>query len=434
MTAASPGEEVAVVYNSAMTESRGVAEHYAKRRGVPSRQVIGLELPEREAIDRKTYLEGLENPLFKELQTRNLLTFESGSIGSAESRPVPTDAAIRYLVLCYGVPVKIQEDDSLSEAAAKDLRKELQRNSAAVDSELAGVFQRRPDAAFTGPLHNPLYQATNAADMHPTNGLMLVTRLDGPDAGTARGLVDKAIEAETNGLWGRAYFDLRGISKGNYKVGDSWIRQAAEVARAVGFETELDENQKTFEGGFPMSQIALYAGWYTPNISGPLSASEVEFMPGAFAYHLHSFSAGRLRTRDQRWVGPLLDRGVTATMGSVYEPYLLGTPNVGIFMSRFLGRQFRFAEAAYAAQSSLSWQTTVVGDPLYQPFGMPAQQRHRELAERSSPLLEWSHLRIVNLNLVNGVAEAQAVRYLENQEMTRISAVLQEKTDTLDFV
>ena len=40
-----------------------------------------------------------------------------------------------------------------------------------------------------------------------------------------------------------------------------------------------------------MSQIALYAGWYERNASGPFAQPKVEFMPGAFAYHLHSFSA-----------------------------------------------------------------------------------------------------------------------------------------------
>ena len=49
---------------------------------------------------------------------------------------------------------------------------------------------------------------------------------------------------------------------------------------------------------------------------------KVEFMPGAFAYHLHSFSATTLRSASQGWCGPLLAKGATCTMGCVYEPYL----------------------------------------------------------------------------------------------------------------
>ena len=45
-----------------------------------------------------------------------------------------------------------------------------------------------------------------------------------------------------------------------------------------------------------MSQIAIYCGWYDENVSGPFTLPKVEFMPGAFAYHLHSFSAATLRS------------------------------------------------------------------------------------------------------------------------------------------
>ena len=58
-----------------------------------------------------------------------------------------------------------------------------------------------------------------------------------------------------------------------------------------------------------MSQIAIYAGWYDGEVGGPFALPKVEFMPGAFAYHLHSFSAGILRSTNQNWCGPLLAKG-----------------------------------------------------------------------------------------------------------------------------
>ena len=50
-----------------------------------------------------------------------------------------------------------------------------------------------------------------------------------------------------------------------------------------------------------MSQIAIYAGWYDGDVSGPFTLPKVEFMPGAFAYHLHSFSADTLRSETSHW-------------------------------------------------------------------------------------------------------------------------------------
>ncbi len=235
------------------------------------------------------------------------------------------------------------------------------------------------------------------------------------------------MEAESNGLWGRAYFDLRGLTNGIYKKGDDWIGAAAEVTRRFGFETVVDNQPETFSAAFPMSQIALYAGWYDGNVSGPFARPKVEFMPGAFAYHLHSTSAQTLRSATRNWCGPLLADGVTATMGCVDEPYLDGTPNVAVFFARWLLEGFTFGEAAYACQRALSWQTTVIGDPLYRPFGKNLRAQHEELLRRHSPWIEWSHLRIVNLNLLRGSKPGEAAQYLQEQDATRHSAVLTEK-------
>jgi uncharacterized protein (TIGR03790 family) len=334
------------------------------------------------------------------------------------------------------VPVRILKEADRSETGASKMREELRRNEAAVDSELALLPMAWRNVPLYGPTGNPVYGVTNAALIHPTNGVLMVARLDGPTAEIARGLVDKAIEAETDGLWGRAYFDCRGLTNSNYKAGDDWIRGAAEIVRRLGFETILDERPETYSGAFPMSHIAFYAGWYEGQASGPFTRPKVEFMPGAFAYHLHSFSAHVLRTADQYWAGPLLAKGATATMGCVDEPYLEFTPDVATFFVRFTLFGFSFGEAACAAQSALSWQTTVVGDPLYRPFGRKQpgahfgarlQELHEQLLARNSPLLEWSHLQVANLNLVNRFPVSDAIQYLEQQPAARTSAVLQEK-------
>ena len=180
-----------------------------------------------------------------------------------------------------------------------------------------------------------------------------------------------------------------------------------------------------------MSQIAIYMGWYRQHVDGPFTLPKVEFMPGAFAYHLHSFSAATLRSTNTHWAGPLLAEGATATMGCVHEPYLGGTPDLGVFTARLLFHGFTFGEAAYASQNVLSWMTTVVGDPLYCPFAKPAQQLHQELEAKHSPLLEWSHLRVVDLNQARGVPANELVNYLEQLPLTKESAVLSEKLGDL---
>jgi uncharacterized protein (TIGR03790 family) len=425
------GDSVVVVYNRRLPESRQLAEYYALKRQVPTNQVFGFDLPVSEIMTRTEFQEQLQKPLFELLETNRLLTLSPRIVPATREHPGAvfrevTASKIRYATLCYGVPVRIASDTNLVETGMDKVRVELRRNEAAVDSELAllPLFERK--IPLFGPVNNLLYGANYASMIHPTNGVLVVARLDGPSPGVARSLIDRALEAETNGLWGRAYFDARGFTNGEYKLGDEWIRAAAAFVRQLGFETVLDDKPATFSVGYPLSQVALYAGWYDGNVSGPFTRPKVEFMPGAVAYHLHSFSGHEIRTATQYWVGPLLEKGATATMGCVFEPYLMGTPNLAIFFQRLL-RGFSFGEAAYASQTMLSWQTTVVGDPLYRPFARAPQAQHDALEQKHSKLIEWSYLRALNLNAVTGMSADQSIAYLEQLQFRPQSAVLEEK-------
>jgi uncharacterized protein (TIGR03790 family) len=423
---AESGESVVLIYNARMPDSKDVANHYAARRNVPGRQILGLKLPTSETMSRTEYREQLQEPLLKFLEKNKLFVYPPARDGNDEKDQRPIAAKVRYAVLCYGVPLRIAEDPTLADPGAEKIAEPLRRNGAAVDSELCTLPVKNPSAPLAGPLVNRLYAKVGAL-LNPTNGLLMVARLDGPSAAVARALVDKALDAETNGLWGRAYFDLRGITNGEYKKGDDWIRGAAEITHRFGFETVADNKPETFSAAFPMSQIALYAGWYDANASGPFARPNVEFMPGAFAYHLQSFSAQTLRSTTEHWCGPLLAAGATATMGSIDEPFLDGTPNVEIFFAGWLPGGFTFGEAAYASQRVVSWQTTVIGDPLYRPFGKTPRAQHEALERRHSKLLEWADLRMVDEGLVLGATPGEMVQYLQKPGVPEDSAVLAEK-------
>ncbi len=239
LRAAGQGDEVVVVYNTRVPESKDVAQHYAAMRHVPGWQVFGMDLPDREQITRAEFRELLQKPLVKKLEARSFLHFESLTFPATNGQPrrvrqVVTQATIRYLVLCYGVPLIIVKDPNLREGGTEKLQPQLQRNEAAVDSELA-CLPILDGMLLTGPHQNPFYGCTNASLFNPTNGILMVARLDGPTAAIARALVDKAMEAEATGLWGRAYFDMRGLdAKSPYKLGDDWILGAAEISRLMG--------------------------------------------------------------------------------------------------------------------------------------------------------------------------------------------------------
>ena len=415
--AVAQGNSVAVLFNSTLAESRAVAEHYAKLRSIPVDHLIGLPLPDEHTISRRTFTTKLEQPLVAELAKRTLLDGKS--------------ASIRYLVSCWGVPIRVDKDDTLVEPGRLKAASSLRRNEASVDSELAMLPQLSQTPKRFGIVDNPVYKQTDAEKISPANGVLMVVRLDGPSADLARQLVDRAIAAERDGLWGRAYIDLRGLTGGPYKPGDDRLRRVAEITRRSGFSTVVDEKPETLPVGYPASQIAFYAGWYGINVEGLFAESSVEFMPGAIAYHLHSFNGSMIRDPHARWIGPFIRKGATATFGSVYEPYLQLTPDQPLFFSRLIQNGFSFGEAGYAATRALSWQTVFVGDPLYRPFGRTPDALRADLTRRKSPMLQWFHLLAVNQGLAAGAPPEAAIAHLQQLPETKGSAVLQEKLGEL---
>ena len=431
------GDEVVVVYNTRLPASKAVAEHYAAARQVPARQIFGFALTTNEVMSRAEFTDDLQKPLAKKLESSRLWKFGKVTVPALPDQPEHQEervvqSKIRYAVLCYGVPLKIAPSPSLDEIAGRVMGEQFRRNEASVDSELAWLPRVKADITLTGPLQNPLYGCTNRDQLNCTNGVLLVARLDGPTPEIAEELVDKAMEAEKNGLWGRAYFDARGLSTNDtgYYLGDAWMLSGAETCRQLGFEVDLDTNAATLPASYPMSHIAIYAGWYSGEVCGPFTQSKMEFMPGAFAYHLHSFSADTIRSTTRNWCGPLLAKGATCTMGCVYEPYLQFTPNIAFFLQA-LGSGYSFGEAAWACQNALSWQNTVIGDPLYRPFKKSPAELHAQLAREKNPLIEWSFDRIVCLDLLKGVRAPLLIRFLSNVPATLHSAVLMEKLATL---
>ncbi|HVK57891.1 MAG TPA: TIGR03790 family protein, partial [Candidatus Kapabacteria bacterium] len=298
--------------------------------------------------------------------------------------------------LCYGVPLKINPDASRQDPQSEKVQPELRRNEAAVESELSLLPRLDQKLPIIGGTINLVLNTTNRAMLHPTNGVVMVTRLDGPTPEIAMGLVDKAMEAEQSGLFGNVYVDQRGVTDPGMKQADDMLKATGDLARLYGFEVVTDIANRTFTPSTPLSDIAFYVGWYDQSVSGPFTNGMAQFRPGAFAYHLHSFSARNLRTPTVWWAGPLLAAGATATMGCTEEPYLQATPLMNSFFYRFVHGGFTYGEAALASLPWLSWQISVIGDPLYRPFVKTQKERFDALLARNDKNLPWSVVMWVN--------------------------------------
>ncbi len=348
-----------VVYNNLDPSSAALAAYYASRRAIPSDHVVGLDCPLNEEISRAQYDETIAGPLRK-------MFSERGWWHAPDDPEMPvSDNQIRFVALMRGIPMKIANTSNYPGDLYLGKQPELAANEAAVDSELATLGLRTHK--ISGPLNNLYFNSFRPFMDTPLAPIMLVCRLDAPTVDIVHSMIDGAIDAERDGLNGFAYIDLRGITSGPLAEGDRWLATAAVALRQYGMPLIWDNSPELIPADFPMDHPAVYLGWYSGSVEGPMARDDFRFVPGAIAVHIHSFSAGTLRDAHADWAAPLLAHGAAATMGNVYEPYLTLTPHLDVFADR-LRNGFTFAESAYASEPVLSWMTTFVGDPLYRPF------------------------------------------------------------------
>lgn len=354
--------ETVVVYNPDYPQSRELAEYYAQKRGIQPERLVAMKCPKEDSMSREQFDTLLRKPLIETFVRQNWWTLEKQSVkdpasGKTITAPIVVSTNVHVLVLMRGIPFQIRREAANPASSRED--------EASVDSEL--TLLGMPNQPIAGALRNPYYdQPVRFQMFQGSPGLLLVGRLDAPDADTVKRMIDDSIMAEKEGLRGRAVIDLA-LKTGAYEEGENWLRQSAILFRQNGIPVYVDNDEPVIPDHWPLPDTVFYFGWYTSNASGAVSTSSFRFKPGAIACHLHSFSASALRSRDKQWVGPLLTMGAAAALGNVYEPYLSLTVHFDVLNKRLL-EGYTLAEAAWNATPVVSWMNVVVGDPLYRPY------------------------------------------------------------------
>ena len=350
-----------VIYNKAALDSAELARFYAKQRGIASDHIVGLTCSTDEEISREEYDSNIAGPLREIFKIQKWWTLRE----TPEQQTVIMTTAIRFVAVIKGMPLKIKPTSDSYPGDQPGDGPVSSRNEASVDSELAilGLFSGQ----ISGPLRNLYFQSFKAIGEMDNPILLLVCRLDAPNAETVRRMIVDSIATEKKGLWGRAYVDGAHETAAGYVIGDQWLREIP--VQLHGHQNGFGHfpAPALFPDGYPMTDCALYYGWRTEKVAGPFAHSEFRFSRGAIAVHIHSFSAMTLRDPKLFWVAPLLARGAAATVGNVYEPYLEFTAHLNIFNDRLV-HGFTFAESAYSSIGVLSWMSVMVGDPLYRPY------------------------------------------------------------------
>ena len=400
------GDEMAarviLLANSRQPESVQLAEFYAAKRGVPKTNIIALPLPEAESISWRQFIDQVYRPVQYELYHRGWIDGTASSLQDrlGRARYALTGHHISYLVVCRGVPLRINEDVSLlDENAGRRVGRLLYKDEAAVDSELSLLAQSGSE--ITGTVPNPFFDKDDVSAVD-AGTVIKVSRLDGPTFESARELVVSALEGERTGLLGRYYIDL----KGPHPDGDQWLEATQRQLEALGFDGEVERTAASFDPAARFDAPVFYFGWYADDLNGPFAVEGFKFPPGAIAVHIHSFSARTLHSDTQGWCGPFVARGVAATLGNVFEPYLQLSHRPDLFFQA-LSQGKNFGDAAYFALPVLSWQSVAIGDPLYRPFKISLAGQLRHPDKLPAGLAPYALIRRANALLHQGkTAEA----------------------------
>jgi len=377
-------DEILVLANSNHAASVRLARYYCERRGLPSGNVVPLALGAtlRDTIGRDDYEKRIAQPIRRLFSTRDDM------------------ARIRCLVTTYGIPFRVgprgpltqhegrltqirsqleQAKEAIAQLEAKDMKGSAEhgqraRQVTALQSQINWITGKETHASVDSELSMVLFGSYELYRWQPnllrTSApqpfrTLMVSRLDGPDYAIAAGLVDKALEAEANGLTGTAYIDSRGMfTKDAYGHYDQSLRDLALLIQLRG---QLPLKEERTGDLFPPGSCpdtALYCGWYS--VSKYVDA--FEFVPGAVGFHIASFEAASLRDPNStQWCPAMLTRGITATLGPVAEPYLHSFPEPKAFFSELFAGGC-LVEAFYRTKPFNSWQLVLIGDPLYRPF------------------------------------------------------------------
>ncbi len=399
-----------VVYNANDPDSRELARYYAPRRGIADDHVFALSCSTNEEITRKEFEDKIRRPILSYIEDSGWMTRQP-RVAKINNREIDLLVANRNdiwaIVLMRGVPLKVAPDPSTE--GGIQIIPELQSNAAAVDSELAllPVFGLPKGGFFPNQFFDLKNNGVARVGPEMAKSMILVTRLDGPTPADVRRMIDDSLAAEQTRLAGLAVIDTRGLTdiKNAYTAGDMWLRSSRDFLVQDGWAVKFDALPDVLPASDPCNEVAFYLGWYTQNAMGPWMTPPRRFVPGAIAYHLHSFSASSVRSTTEGWVGPLISRGADATMGTVYEPSLGLTPRLDVFTKRMLEGNY-FAEAAYASEAGLSWMVTVVGDPLYRPFRKPLDEALAAASTTPSAHGDWLFLQLAQRDLLAGRLEA----------------------------
>ena len=329
-----------------------MGEYYVAARRLSPDQVIRIQVEPRDEVSRDEYVRRIETPITQWLQRT-----------SAQDRTL-------FIVLTKGVPLRVAGTPGRSGTLAS------------VDSELSLLYRRltgRLELA-AGRVDNPYFGDTGPVAPpvrfgHERFDIFLVTRLDGFTVADAKGLVDRALRAQSAGA---IVLDQKAAVS---DPGNAWLQAAATRLDEIGLGSRVVLDT-TSEVVTRRGELLGYYSWGSSDPAIKVRTFGFGFLPGAIGGMFVSSDGRTFKEPPADWTigtwenrssyyeaspqslaGDLVREGITGLSAYVADPFLDGTVRPDILFPSYLSG-LTLAEAYYRAMPGLSWTAIVIGDPL----------------------------------------------------------------------
>ena len=401
ITVAPAMRELLLVYNADVPEDLDLANYYASPvtgRAVDPAYVLGIHpvaAAKPEEITRANYEATVRDPIKAFIDASGFKN------------------TLKYVLLCKGVPHKIQGADQ------SDMSKST---FSSVDSELCLLYA---DGTYThegwvwnGKNFNTLdgtgfFLAADVAFAPHTMSVStttqsfvlnyLVGRLTAYTYDDVKAIIDRATGADTTGT-GSIVFDSSDVNIStpplpqctydtmvdpvwNWTTADAQ-KSGYELLSDAGFAVFADVTSVAITGRstdgvtVPLDRVIGYAGWGKNHAGGTFPSGayyllrdlNFTYRPGACFMSYESYNADTFRCSNpydltighpgQGQIADFLHMGGTVAIGNCWEPWIVGVGDERWVFDRYLHHGDRWIEAAYKGLRVLSWQEVVVGDPL----------------------------------------------------------------------
>ena len=397
---------VLVVYNSLDQTSVDVKDYYQNARGIPSSNIVPLDsLVNKEiTIDSETHVVGLaqetdiirdfyQDAIWAVTPTKHAFRYFLDNISTPIRDWITSHnltSTIRYIVLCKGVPFKIQSGGDWCCFVEGNLTVDgllCMLNTPDYDSYLLNTV------LYNNRLLNPYCNVDPFFSMEYRflpdhfNGSVyklsyLVSHLDGISYDVVKGIIDRSMEPDMSGTAAWVIDDdptFPGSSLHNI------FTKSKTKLEELGFNVVYNNNDDWITSH--TGDIMGYTSWGTHAEDGNCEWEDSAWVKDYLNFNLangsvfntfESFNGNSLTTLNWRYVpnDPLsncnhtqglatqfTEIGGTGTMGHAWEPGGDGVDSTQIFFPAYqMG--YSLVDAYYQGLPFLAWQNVLVGDPL----------------------------------------------------------------------